>query len=118
VKVRSDAKIMAKILLAALGVGKLSVLDKQWSRTVARIVRKTQATVLPVYFEGHNSPLFCGLGLLHSMIRTLMLPAENLKRRPRTVRAHVGKPVLFKRLAGLDDFEVEGICGTISQRSS
>jgi putative hemolysin len=83
-----------------------SVMDKQWSPTVARIVRKTEATVLPVYFEGHNSPLFCGLGLLHPMIRTLMLPGQNLKRKPRTVRVHIGKPVSFKRLAGLDDLEI------------
>jgi putative hemolysin len=81
----------------------LSVIDRQWSRTVARIVRKSEATVLPVYFEGHNSPLFCGLGLLHPLLRTLMLPGENLKKRSRIVRAHVGKPVPFKRLAELDD---------------
>ena len=81
----------------------LSVIDRQWSRTVARIVRKSEATILPVYFEGHNSPLFCGLGLLHPLLRTLMLPGENLKKRPRIVRVHVGKPVPFKRLAELDD---------------
>ena len=81
----------------------LSVIDRQWSRTVARIVRKSEATMLPVYFEGHNSPLFCGLGLLHPLLRTLMLPGENLKKRPRMVRVHVGRPVPFKRLAELDD---------------
>jgi putative hemolysin len=81
----------------------LSVIDRQWSQTVARIVRKSEATVLPVYFEGHNSPLFCGLGLLHPLFRTLMLPGENLKKRSRMLRAHVGKPIPFKRLAGLDD---------------
>jgi len=83
----------------------LSVIDRQWSQTVARIVRKSEATVLPVYFEGHNSPLFCGLGLLHPLLRTLMLPGENLKKRSRMLRAHVGKPIPFKRLAGLDDSE-------------
>ena len=81
----------------------MSVTDRQWSRTVARIVRQSEASVLPVYFEGHNSPLFCGLGLLHPRLRTLMLPRENLRKRPRMVRAHVGSPVPFKRLVGLDD---------------
>ena len=84
----------------------MSVIDRQWSPTVARIIKKTEATVLPVYFEGHNSPLFCGLGLLHPALRTLMLPGENLKRGLRTVRAHVGKPVPFKRLTGLGDSEM------------
>ncbi len=45
----------------------LSIMDRQWSPTVARTVRKTEATVLPVYFEGNNSPLFCGLGLLSAL---------------------------------------------------
>ena len=84
----------------------MSVKDKEWSPTVARIVRKAEATVLPVYFEGHNSPLFCGLGLLHPMVRTLMLPGQNLKERSRTIRAHIGKPVPFKRLSGLSDTEM------------
>ncbi len=82
---------------------RFGVIDRQWSPTVARIIRKTGATVLPVYFEGHNSPLFHGLGLLHPMLRTLMLPGENLKKKSREVRAHIGKPIPFKRLAGLDD---------------
>ena len=34
-----------------------------------------------------------------------MIPGENLKKRPRIVRAHVGKPVPFKRLAELDDWQ-------------
>jgi putative hemolysin len=84
----------------------LSVIDRQWSPTVARLVKKAEGTVLPVYFEGRNSPLFCGLGLLHPTVRTLMLPGENLKKGPRTIRVHVGKPVPFKRLAGLGDSEM------------
>ena len=38
----------------------MSVIDRKWNQSVARIVRKTRANVLPVYFEGHNSPLFSG----------------------------------------------------------
>jgi putative hemolysin len=86
-----------------INLSSLRVVDRQWSTTVARIVRKTGASVLPVYFEGRNSSLFCGLGLLHPLVRTLMLPVENLKERPRKVRAYIGKPVQFRRLAGLDD---------------
>ncbi len=81
----------------------LSVIDRQWSRTVAGIARKSRATILPVYFEGRNSALFCGLGLLHPLLRTLMLPGQNIKKGPRTIRVHVGRPIPFKRLAELDD---------------
>ncbi len=81
----------------------LGVIDRQWSRTVARIIKRTEATVLPVYFEGRNSLLFCGLGLLHPLLRTIMLPRENLAKGSRTFGVHVGKPVPFRRMAGLDD---------------
>ncbi len=87
-------------------LSKLGVSDRPWSPTVAGIIRKTEATVLPVYFEGRNSLLFCGLGLIHPLLRTLMLPGENLRKRGRTFRVHVGKPVPFKRLAGLDNSEM------------
>jgi putative hemolysin len=82
---------------------KLGVVDSQWSPTVARIIRKAEASVLPVYFEGRNSLIFCALGLIHPLLRSMMLPRENLmKERPR-VRVHIGKPVSFRKLAGLDD---------------
>lgn len=84
-------------------LSKLGVSDRPWSPTVAGIIRKTEATVLPVYFEGRNSLLFCGLGLMHPLLRTLMLPGENLKKRGHAFRVHVGKPVPFKRLAELDN---------------
>ncbi|MDR3553885.1 MAG: GNAT family N-acetyltransferase [Syntrophobacteraceae bacterium] len=81
----------------------LGVIDSQWSPTVARIIRKTEASVLPVYFEGRNSLIFCALGLIHPLLRSMMLPRENILKEPRRVRVHIGKPVSFRKLAGLDD---------------
>ena len=79
------------------------VVDSQWNRSVAGIVRKTQASVLPIYFEGRNSLVFCTLGLIHPLLRSIMLPRENLRNERRKIRVHIGKPVSFKKLAGLDD---------------
>jgi putative hemolysin len=86
-----------------LHLNKRRVFDKQWNPAVARIIRKTEATVLPVYFEGHNSVLFCMLGLLHPVLRTLMLPREAFNKQHRTIRVHIGKPVPFNRLAQHDN---------------
>lgn len=84
----------------------IGITDRPWKSSVARIIRKTEATVLPVFFEGRNSFLFCGLGLLHPLIRTVMLPRENLKRRKHTVRVSIGKPIPFKRLQDMSDAEM------------
>lgn len=82
---------------------KSGVVDPKWSTTVARIVRKTEASVLPVYFEGRNSLVFCALSSIHPLLRSMMLPRENLMKEGRRIRVHIGKPVSFKKLEGLDD---------------
>ncbi len=75
------------------------VTDPAWSPTVAGLVRRSGATVVPVYFEGRNSFLFQVLGLLHPRIRTLLLPRELLRMRGREVSLRVGHPIGPARLA-------------------
>jgi putative hemolysin len=86
-----------------LHLSRLWVRDRQWNNTVARIVRKTEATVLPVYFCGRNSALFNMLGLLHPKIRTLMLLGEAFNKRHSTIKVQIGKPISYKRLSNLED---------------
>ncbi len=84
--------------VASLNIRKRSVLDPEWSPTIARLVRLTKAPVLPVYFKGANGALFHLLGLLNGHMRTAMLPREFLNKRRTTVLVAVGTPVPFKRL--------------------
>ncbi|MFP5259091.1 MAG: lysophospholipid acyltransferase family protein [Acidobacteriota bacterium] len=81
--------------------GRLEVADPAWSATVARLVRKTQATVVPIRFSGRNSLLFQALGLIHPKLRTLMLPREFVNKRGAAVEARIGGAVPFERLARL-----------------
>ncbi|MHC1790817.1 lysophospholipid acyltransferase family protein [Solidesulfovibrio sp.] len=81
--------------------GRLAVADPAWSTTVARLVQRTEATVVPVRFAGQNSRLFQGLGLLHPVLRTLMLPREFANKRGATVQARIGSPIAYPRLARL-----------------
>ena len=81
--------------------GRIDVADSPWSDTVARLVRKTQATVVPVRFAGRNSRLFQTLGLLHPVLRTLMLPREFANKQGATVEARIGSPTPYERLARL-----------------
>uniref|UniRef100_I2PY92 Putative hemolysin n=1 Tax=Desulfovibrio sp. U5L TaxID=596152 RepID=I2PY92_9BACT len=87
--------------------GRLAVTDPAWSTTVARLVRKTEATVVPVHFSGSNSRLFQVLGLAHPLLRTAMLPREFANKSGATVEARVGTPISFGRLARLSSCEAE-----------
>lgn len=80
-----------------------SAVDPHWHNTVARLVRRTAAPVLPVYFPGANSLLFHLAGLLHPRLRTALLPRELLNKRDRTIAPRIGMPLPFSKLNPLDD---------------
>lgn len=88
-----------------LHLRKRAVMDPAWSPTVARIIRRTDATVTPVFFDGRNSNLFQLAGFIHPSLRTVMLPREMLRRRAGKVRAIVGRPIPAGRLSRLEHAE-------------
>ena len=59
---------------------KLEITDPVWSRTVARLIRKSRADAVPVFFAGQNGPLFQCLGMVHPLLRTALLPREALNK--------------------------------------
>jgi putative hemolysin len=71
-------------------------------------VLRTRPTVVPVYFDGRNSSLFQILGLLHPLLRTVMLPRELLRLRGQTVRVEIGTPITPERLARLHHSSAPG----------
>ncbi|MBN8459535.1 MAG: lysophospholipid acyltransferase family protein [Verrucomicrobia bacterium] len=91
-----------------LQVGKGGVTDPPWSDTVARIIRLSGATVVPVFFAGSNGPLFQLAGMLHPRLRTALLPKELLNKRQRTITPRVGNPIRFKKLEHMSDEEMIG----------
>jgi len=83
--------------------------DPPWSTTVARLIRKTEASVLPVYFEGANSYLFQILGLIHPMLRTALLPRELLKKTGKTITLEIRQPIPWEKLRLFaDDHDLTG----------
>ncbi len=78
-------------------------IDRSWSDTAARLIRRTGATAVPVYFSGSNSLPFHLLGFLHPSLQTAALPAEFLNKRNAVVSPCIGRPIPASALAGLDD---------------
>ncbi len=81
-----------------LSVRKGEVADAEWNTTVAGIIRKTGATVLPVFFEGLNSGLFHAAGLIHKRLRTVLLPRELVRKCNTIVPVRLGNPIPADRL--------------------
>lgn len=86
--------------VAHLKWGTREVVDPIWSTTVGRIIKKTQAKVVPVYFDGINGALFHVMGLIHPILRTALIPREMMKRQGSEVQVRVGEPL---ELHGLGD---------------
>ena len=77
------------------------VRDGKWEATIARIIRSTQADVVPVFFEGRNSVMFHGVGLLHPRLRSLLLARELWNKRDSRIGMHIGKPIPPRKLSSL-----------------
>lgn len=81
------------------------VTDPPWQRGVARLVRRSGAAVVPIYFPGANGTLFQGAGLIHPGLRTALLPRELLNKRGREIEMRVGPPVAAAALERLGSDE-------------
>ena len=78
------------------------VTDPVWNTVAARLVRKTGASALPVYFCGRNSMAFQLLGLINPHLRTLFLLQEFLQQREKRVQVRIGKPIPTELVSSLD----------------
>ncbi|MEI8241816.1 MAG: GNAT family N-acyltransferase [bacterium] len=81
------------------------VRDPAWDHKIAAIVRHTQATVLPVYFHGHNGFGFQAAGVIHPRLRTLLLPRQLTNKQGQELRLRVGSPIPWKDMADISSDE-------------
>ena len=77
------------------------VADPDWNDTAVRLIRRTGATALPVFFCGHNGVGFQLLGMIHPKLRTAFLLQEFLKQEGKTVEVRVGSPVPADAIASI-----------------
>jgi len=68
-------------------------MDPGWRGFTARMVAKSNATVVPVFFDGHTSRLFQIASHLHSTLRVGLLIKEFKKRVDMPVEVVVGDPI-------------------------
>lgn len=85
--------------VSSMDMRRRQVTDPPWNPTVARIIQKTQAPVLPIFFPGNNGPVFNAAGLIHPRLRTLLLPRELVRRQNRPFHVQVGSVIPPKKVA-------------------
>ncbi len=68
-------------------------MDPGWRSFTARMIAKSDATVVPVFFDGHNSRLFQLMSHLHSTLRMGLLIKEFRARVNSPVDVVVGQPI-------------------------
>jgi len=76
-------------------------MDPGWRQFTARMISKSEATVVPIYFTGHNSRLFQLASHVHANLRLGLLIKEFRARIDEPVRIVVGKPMAAAELAPL-----------------
>jgi putative hemolysin len=74
-------------------------MDPGWRGFTAKMIAKSEATVVPVYFDGHTSRLFQLASHLHVTLRMGLLIKEFRKRVDTPVKVVVGDPIPRSTLA-------------------
>jgi putative hemolysin len=77
------------------------IADPVWNDTAVRLIRRTGASALPVYFCGRNSMSFHLFGMIHPRLRTAFLLQEFLHQEGRTVEVRVGGEISADSVAGI-----------------
>jgi putative hemolysin len=94
-------------LLATFPAGEVShfrltqkrVTDSDWNPVSARLIRKAEAPVVPVFFSGGNSLFFNLMGTIHPRLRTLLLGRELTNKRGTEVSLRIGSPITPAKIA-------------------
>jgi putative hemolysin len=82
------------------------ITDPAWQPGVGRLIRRCSATVVPIFFDGHNGLAFQLAGLVHPRLRTLLLPRQLLNKAGQTLNVRVGEVIpasRFKSFASAEE---------------
>ena len=77
--------------------------DPGWRRFTARMITKSNATVVPVFFDGQNSRLFQLASHIHYNLRVALLLKEFRRRTDKPVQIAIGAPISPAAIATFSD---------------
>ena len=74
-------------------------LDPEWRSFTAKLIAKSGATVVPIYFEGANSRLWQIASHMHATLRLALLIKEFKRRTDEPVKVVIGTPIPADEIA-------------------
>jgi putative hemolysin len=77
--------------------------DLEWKTFAAKLIMRSGADVLPVFFHGQNSRLYLIAARLHQTLKLAMLFHEVSNKIGRSLSASIGDVIANKRLRALPD---------------
>ena len=87
--------------VSSISLNQKRVTDREWNRMIGMMIRKTQATSVPIYIDGNNSGFFHFAGLIHPRFRTLLLAREMLNKRHKIMQLHIGESIAYSEIRSL-----------------
>lgn len=70
--------------------------DTRWQADFLNLASDTKASILPVFLDGKNSPLFYTLSMIYKPLATLMLVREMFKKRTKHLPIRVGESIPYE----------------------
>ena len=67
--------------------------DRTWNRLAGQLLKRYQATCLPVHVGGANSRLFYAAGMVHPRLRTALLPRQLANKQGFNLPLRFGRPI-------------------------
>lgn len=87
------------VATAPMGWGRAR--EREWKLFVAKLIQLTQATVIPLYFEGQNSRLFQIVSQFNRPLRLALLLREVLNKSGQSIKVHCGDPLPPEGFTGM-----------------
>jgi putative hemolysin len=82
--------------------------DRRWPASIIRFIRSVDMPVVPVCIEARNSRFFRLVGLIHPILRTILLPRQLLNKRGETININVGSAILPRKVKHLEKIDAYG----------
>ncbi|MEX0962437.1 MAG: lysophospholipid acyltransferase family protein [Pseudohongiellaceae bacterium] len=80
-------------MVSAYEHGHRRIQDRRWNRLVGQLLKRYQATCLPIHVGGVNSRLFYAAGMIHPRLRTALLPRQLANKQDFSLTLRFGRPV-------------------------
>ncbi|MDD4713242.1 MAG: lysophospholipid acyltransferase family protein [Bacteroidales bacterium] len=86
----------------------LRIRDREWQKSIVRLIQMAKVPVLPIRFFDYNSRFFYFLGIINWRIRSLRMPYELFNKKGHRHRIGIGEMISVEEQAEFKDYKLFG----------